>query len=290
MARFNIRPYIFIAPALIYLGIWIFYPILNALVLSFFDSPTGRSRDYFWVGIENYIKLLQDDLFLKSLYHNIIWVLLSIALPVVLGLLLAVLLSGRGRTRLVYASIFFIPHTVAAVCAAIVWRWIYDPSIGPLNWLLETIGLAGRPWLADESIVLIAVNMIGSWSYYGFCVLIFMAGLQNISPELYDAAKIDGAGALQQFFYVTIPLLRNAITFVLVYTIIGSMKFFDLIFVATNGGPNEASTVVGLRIYWYSMREGRFNYAATMSTILTVVILVLSVAVIRQIVTEDEED
>ena len=290
MNRFNIRPYIFIAPALIYLAVWIFYPIVNALVLSFYDSPTGRSRDYFFVGVENFIKLFRDDLFIKSLWHNIIWVLLSIAIPVVLGLLLAVMLSGRGRTRLVYASVYFIPHTVAAVCAAIVWRWIYDPSIGPLNHLLEAIGLEGRPWLADESIVLIAVNMIGSWSYYGFCVLIFMAGLQNISPELYDAAKIDGAGALQRFLYVTIPLLRNAITFVLVYTIIGSMKFFDLIFVATNGGPNEASTVVGLRIYWHSMREGRFNYAATMSTILTIVILLLSVVVIRQIVTEDAED
>ena len=290
MTRFNIRPYIFIAPAFIYLCIWIFYPIINALVLSFYDSPTGRSRDYFWVGIDNYSKLLQDDLFIKSLYHNIIWVLLSIALPVSLGLLLAVLLSGRGPTRLVYASVYFIPQTVAAVCAAIVWRWIYDPSIGPLNHFLEALGLSGRPWLADESIVLIAVNMIGSWGYFGFCVLIFMAGLQNISPELYDAAKIDGAGALQQFFYITIPLLRNAIIFVLVYTIIGSMKFFDLIFVATNGGPNEASTVVGLRIYWHSMREGRFNYAATMSTILTIVILALSVVVIRQIVTEDAED
>ena len=289
MARFNIRPYIFIAPALIYLAIWIFYPILNAFVLSFFDSPTGRSRDYFWVGIDNFRKLLQDDLFLKSLYHNIIWVLLSIAIPVVLGLLLAVVLSGRGRSRLIYASIYFIPQTVASVCAAIVWRWIYDPSIGPLNHMLEAIGLTGRPWLADESIVLIAVNMIGSWSYFGFCVLIFMAGLQNISPELYDASKIDGAGALQRFVSITIPLLRNAITFVLVYTIIGSMKFFDLIFVATNGGPNEASTVVGLRIYWHSMREGRFNYAATMSTILTVVILALSVVVIRQIVSDERD-
>jgi raffinose/stachyose/melibiose transport system permease protein len=207
-----------------------------------------------------------------------------------LGLLLAVLLSGRDKSRLVYASIYFIPQTVAAVCAAIVWRWIYDPSIGPLNHLLEAIGLSGRLWLADESIVLIAVNMIGSWSYYGFCVLIFMAGLQNISPELYDAATIDGAGAVQRFFYVTIPLLHNAIVFVLVYTIIGSMKFFDLIFTATNGGPNEASTVVGLRIYWHSIREGRFNYAATMSTILTVVILLLSVVVIRQIVSDDAEE
>ena len=219
----------FIAPALIYLGIWIFYPIINALVLSFYDSPTGRSRDYFWVGIDNFRKLLGDDLFLKSLYHNIIWVLLSIAIPVVLGLLLAVLLSGRDKSRLVYASIYFIPQTVAAVCAAIVWRWIYDPSIGPLNHLLEAIGLSGRLWLADESIVLIAVNMIGSWSYYGFCVLIFMAGLQNISPELYDAATIDGAGAAASDSSMS-PFLCycNAIVFVLVYTIIGSMKFFRL--------------------------------------------------------------
>ena len=287
MARFNIRPYIFIAPALIYLGIWIFYPIFNALHLSFFDSPTGRSRDYFYVGLDNFRKLLADDLFLKSLYHNVIWVLLSIAIPVVLGLLLAVLLSGRERTRLIYASAYFIPQTIAAVIAAIVWRWIYDPSLGPLNQLLEAIGLSGRHWLADESIVLIAVNMIGSWTYFGFCVLIFMAGLQNISPELYDAAKIDGAAALQQFIYVTIPMLRNAIIFVLVYTIIGSMKFFDLIFVATNGGPNESSTVVGLRIFQHSMREGRFNYAATMSTVLTIIILLLSVVVIRQIVAEE---
>ncbi len=288
MTRSRVTPLLFIAPALIYLSIWIFYPIVNAFYLSFLDSPTGRSRDYFWVGLNNFLSLFQDDLFLKSLWHNIIWVLLSIAIPVVLGLLLAVLLAERERTRLLYASIYFIPQTVAAVIAAIVWRWIYDPTLGPLNQFLEAVGLTGRQWLADESIVLIAVNMIGSWMYFGFCVLIFMAALQNISPELYDAAKIDGADAWRRFLYISIPLLRNAIIFVLIYTIIGSMKFFDLIYVATNGGPNEASTVVGLRIYWHSMREGRFNYAATMSTVLTVIILLLSVVVIRQIVNEEK--
>ncbi|MBK8034634.1 MAG: sugar ABC transporter permease [Chloroflexi bacterium] len=286
----KIKPLLFIAPALIYLGIWIYYPIIRNFVLSFMDAPTPRSRDYFFVGLKNYATLFQDEVFLGAVWHNIIWVLLSIAIPVVIGFLLAVLLSGRRRSRLIYASIYFIPHTVAALIVAIVWRWIYDPNIGPLNQGLELLGLAGwtRHWLADESIVLFCLNMMGSWSYVGFVVLIFLAGLQNISPELYEAAKLDGANAVQQLIRLTIPLLRNTIMFVVVYTIINSMKFFDLVFVATNGGPNDASQIVGVYIYNIFLREGRINYGATMSTVLTAIILVSSIFIIRHIVRDQE--
>lgn len=289
--RSKVKPLLFISPALLYLGIWIYYPIVRNLYLSFLDAPTPRSRNYFFVGLQNYARLLQDDVFLKSLWHNIQWVLLSIAIPVVVGLLLAVMLAGRRRTRLFYAGIYFIPQTIAAVIAAIVWRWIYDPNIGPLNRALELVGLSAltQQWLADESVVLVAVNMVGSWTYVGFCVLIFMAGLQNISPTIYDAAMIDGANALQRFFYITLPLLRNTILFIIVYTIIGSMKFFDLIFVATKGGPNNASYVVGLYIYNLFLHQGRTNYAATMSTVLTAIILVLSIMLIRNIIRSDQE-
>lgn len=288
--RSKIKPLLFISPALIYLGIWIFYPIVRNVYLSFLDAPTPRSRNYFFVGLQNYIRLFQDELFYKSLWHNVIWVLLSIAIPVVLGLLLAVLLAGRGRTRVFYAGIYFIPQTIAAVIAAIVWRWIYDPNFGPLNRALEGIGLSvlAQQWLAKESLVLVSVNMIGSWTYVGYCVLIFMAGLQNINPNLYEAAMIDGANAVQNFFYITLPLLRNTILFIVVYTIIGSMKFFDLIYVATNGGPNDASQVLGLYIYNLFLRQGRVNYAATMSTVLTVIILLFSIFVIRNIIRDQE--
>jgi raffinose/stachyose/melibiose transport system permease protein len=288
--RSRVKPLLFIAPALVYLGIWIYYPILRNAYLSFLDAPTPRSRDYFFVGLQNYVRLAQDELFIKSLLHNIIWVLLSIAIPVVLGLLLAVLLAGR-RSRLIYAGIYFIPQTIAAVIAAIVWRWIYDPNIGPLNQLLEALGLGilAQQWLANESLVLVCVNMMGSWTYLGFCVLIFLAGLQNINPTLYEAAMIDGANAVQQFFFVTIPLLRGTILFILVYTIIGSMKFFDLIFVATKGGPNNASYVIGLYIYQLFLHQGRTNYAATMSTVLTGIILLFSILIIRNIISEEEK-
>lgn len=289
--RSKVKPLLFISPALLYLGIWIYYPIVRNLYLSFLDAPTPRSRDYFFVGLQNYVRLFQDELFFTSLWHNVLWVLLSIAIPVGLGLLLAVLLSGRRHTRLFYAGIYFIPQTIAAVIAAIVWRWIYDPNFGPLNRALEGLGLSvlAQQWLAKESLVLVSVNMIGSWTYVGFCVLIFMAGLQNINPNLYDAAMIDGANALQRFFYITLPLLRNTISFIVVYTIIGSMKFFDLIYVATNGGPNDASQVLGLYIYNLFLRQGRVNYAATMSTVLTIIILLFSIFVIRSII-RDQED
>lgn len=288
MPKLRVKPLLFIAPALLYLGIWIYYPIVSNAILSFLDAPTPRSRDYFFVGLQNYFKLFQDEVFRKALWHNIVWVLLSIAVPVVIGFLLAVLLSSRRRTRLIYSSIYFIPQTVAALIVAIVWRWIYDPNIGPLNKGLEALGLGAltRNWLADQSIVLVCVNMMGSWMYVGFTVLLFLAGLQNISPELYEAAKLDGANALQQLVYLTIPLLRNTILFVIVYTIIGSMKFFDLVFVATNGGPNDASQVVGVYIYDLFLRQGRINYAATMSTVLTVIILLASVFVIRNILSD----
>lgn len=288
--RSSVKPLLFISPALLYLAVWIYYPIVNNLYLSFLDAPTPRSRDYFFVGLQNYIRLFQDELFLRSLWHNIAWVLLSIAIPVVLGLLLAVLLAGRNRTRLFYAGVFFIPQTIAAVIAAIVWRWIYDPNIGPLNRALEGVGLSAltQQWLANESLVLVSVNMMGSWTYVGFCVLIFMAGLQNINPQLYDAAMIDGANSLQRFFYITIPLLRSTILFIIVFTIIGSMKFFDLIFVATKGGPNNASYVVGLYIYNLFLHQGRINYAATMSTVLTAIILLFSIVLIRNIISERE--
>ena len=151
------------------------------------------------------------------------------------------------------------------------------------------LGALQQFWLGDEQLALVSVNMIGSWGYFGFCTLIFLAGLQNIDPDLHEAARIDGAGPFQRFFYITLPLLKNTILFVAVYTIIGSMKFFDLIYVTTNGGPNESSQVVGVYMYDLFLRQGEVNYAASMSTVLTVIILLLSIVVIRNLAGQQQE-
>jgi raffinose/stachyose/melibiose transport system permease protein len=272
-----LAPYVFLAPALLYLGLWIYYPIAQNGVLSTLSPEAGRESAVQFVGLDNYQRLISDDLFLRALSHNLIWVALSIIVPVTIGLVLAVLLVHR-RARLFYATVFFLPATVAPIMAAIIWGWIYNPTFGALNQGLDLVGLGSltRPWLGDAGSALVAVNMIGSWGYYGFCTLIFLAGLQGIDPEIYDAARIDGAGPLQQFWRVTIPLLRPTIVFVLVYTVIGSMKFFDIIYVATKGGPDNATQIVAVYMFDLFIRQGQVHYAATMSTVLTAIILVLS--------------
>ena len=285
----NRNAYFFILPGFLYLSVWLFFPILNNFYLSLLDAETARSRDYFFVGLDNYKELFQDKIFWRALSHNIIWVILSILIPLVLGLVLAAMLYNM-RSRLFYASIFFIPHTFALIITAIVWRWMYHPKYGLINQTLDNLGLGyfKMHWLGDENVALIAVNMMGSWSYYGFCVLIFLAGLQNIDPTLNDAAKIDGAGPIQRFFKITIPLLRNTFMFLIIWTIIGSMRFFDLIFVATNGTPNLATDITGLYIYRLIMQQGRVTYAGSISVILTIIILTMSIFVIRNLMRENE--
>ena len=289
MTNLNKNAYYFLFPALIYLAIWLFYPLFNNAYLSLLDAETARSRDYFFVGLDNYSELIRDQIFWRALLHNIIWVILSIFIPLLIGLILAAILYNM-RSRLFYASIFFIPHTFALIITAIVWRWIYHPKYGLINQTLDNLGLGffKMHWLGDENIALVAVNMMGSWSYYGFCVLIFLAGLQNIDPTLNDAAKIDGAGPIQRFFKITVPLLKNTFMFLVVWTIIGSMRFFDLIFVATNGTPNLATDITGLYIYRLIMQQGRVTYAGTISVILTLFILAMSFFVIKNLMRENE--
>ncbi|MCB1498757.1 MAG: sugar ABC transporter permease [Bauldia sp.] len=281
-ARGRLGPYLFLGPAILYLAIWVYYPIAKNFYLSFFTAGASRSDAPQFVGLANYQRLLSDDLFFRALMHNLAWVALSIVIPVVIGLVLAVLLVER-RARLFYAAVFFLPVTVAPIMAAIVWGWIYNPTFGALNQFLAVVGLGGlaQPWLADPATALVAVNMIGSWGYYGFCALIFLAGLQGIDPEIYDAARIDGANSFRRFWSITLPLLKPTLVFVLVYTIIGSMKFFDIIYVATKGGPDNSTQIVAVYMFDLFIRQGEQHYAAAMSMVLTAIILVMSLLVIR---------
>lgn len=275
-------PYLLILPALLYIGVWILYPIGKTFYLSFFSAPTTHSRDYFFVGLRNYLQMATDKIFWTSLWHNILWVGLSIAIPFMIGLLLAVTLVNR-KTRLLYATIYFVPMTVAFIIAAVVWGWIYNPVFGALNRFFEYVGLESlkRGWLGDPNTALLAVNMIGNWGYFGFCTLIILSGLQGVDPVLYDAANIDGAGSVQKFLHVTLPAIRHTLYFLIVYTAIGSMKFFDLIYIATKGGPHHASEIVAVYMFDLFIRQGEINYAASLSVMLTLIIMVLSILMIR---------
>jgi len=282
MQRKKAHPYLLVLPALLYIGVWILYPMAKTFYLSFFSAPMVFSTDYFYVGLQNFSQMITDSIFWLTLRHAVLWVLLTLAIPFMVGLALAQILAYR-RTRLFYATIYFIPMTISFIIAATVWGWIYNPVFGGLNIFLESLGLRGftRQWLADPNLALFCLNMIGSWGYFGFCTLIILSAYQGVNPSLHDAAKVDGANSLQRFLHVTLPSIKYTLYFLLVFSVIAAMKTFDLVFVSTKGGPHHATEIVAVYVFHLLLVEGEINYAATLSATLTLIILVLTVFMTR---------
>jgi len=187
--------------------------------------------------------------------------------------------------------VLFLPQVISMVVVGVIWRWIFNPQFGPLNILLNSVGLSSltRAWLGDFALALPAVGSIGTWVQYGFCMILFLAGMQHISEEYYEASSLDGANAFQQFVHVTIPGLRAEIGVALVTTIIAALRVFDLVYVTTRGGPGNATLVVGFLIYRSAFQQNRIGYASAIATILMLIILGISL-LIRRFQTGNEEN
>ncbi|MFN8224437.1 MAG: sugar ABC transporter permease [Gaiellales bacterium] len=275
----------FVAPALLVYCVIVLRPLVDAVRTSFYQWDGFGPLDDF-VGLDNYRRSFDDSLFWKSLVHTLEWIALSVPLGVGLGLLTAVLLSGRVRGRTLMRTIFFLPVVQASAVIALSWRWIYSP-LGPVTTLLDKAHLGfltyDSGFLGSETWALPAVAVAGAWAGFGFGMVIFLAGIQSIDPELYDAAEVDGAGAWSRFRHVTMPGLRDVTTTVLVLSIIGSFLVFDLLFILTPGGGLLQSTqVLGTLIYYRAFNGAtingfnEFGYAAALSVILMVIVFALS--------------
>lgn len=274
----------------IYLG-FIFYPILETVRTSFF-AWNGFSALRDWVGLENYRTVFSDAQFADAFLHNLIFILFFCILPVLLGLLLASLLTRKALPGMTFfRTVLFLPQVISMVVVGVIWRWIFNPQFGPLNILLNSVGLSSltRAWLGDFALALPAVGSIGTWVQYGFCMILFLAGMQHISEEYYEASSLDGANAFQQFVHVTIPGLRAEIGVALVTTIIAALRVFDLVYVTTRGGPGNATLVVGFLIYRSAFQQNRIGYASAIATILMLIILGISL-LIRRFQTGNEEN
>lgn len=273
----------FILPALVFYIIFLVIPIMGTLRYSFFNWD-GASPTMQFVGLGNYIQLIHDALFWESLGHNLFWIVSTIAIPVFLGLILASMLSMKWiKGRTIFRVTYFIPSVVSLVAVGIIWDWIYDPQYGILNAVLRTIGLSvlQAPWLGDASTVLPALIVAGSWTYYGFCMVIFLAALQGIDPAFFEAARMEGASSFQTFIHITVPLLKNAITLVVLNSLIGSFKVFDIIYVMTKGGPFHSSEVVSTYMYTNAFEMNRVGYGAAISIFLALIIAFASILYIR---------
>jgi multiple sugar transport system permease protein len=276
--KFQIRRalwgYLFALPWI--LGLILFWagPTLASFYFSFTNFEViGAAR---WIGLENYIRAFtRDDLFWPSLGRTFTFTIINV--PAVVGgaLMLAILLNQKLKGTNIFRTIFFVPHLLPAVAIAVLWTYLMQPRLGPINMMLRDIGVSSPPnWLASASSALYAVTLITIWAGMGGnTMLIFLAGLQGVPQELYEAADMDGASALSKFWNVTIPLLTPTIFLVLVLAIIAALKVFTTAWVATQGGPSYSTWFFALHIYTQAFQYFRLGYGSALAWVLAVIIL-----------------
>lgn len=270
-----------VIPALIFYAVFSIYPIIGGIALSFYRWDGAGPKVS--AGFGNYLFAFRDRIVAKAFWNNTLYTLGILLGGVFIGLLLAVSLTRNFRGRNVYKTTFFVPRILTQVVVAMVWSWIFNPFFGPLQFIGKVlrIPLFTKGWLGNPQLALPALIFAGSWTYFGFCMVIFLAGLANIDLTLFDAAKIDGANNWQIFFSITIPQLRPIITMVVLYTIIDSFKVFDLVYLLTKGGPGNATQIVSTYVYQKAFSEAQVGYGASIAVILTVFLVVLSAGYIK---------
>ena len=273
----NTTGLVFILPALVMYGIFFIIPFITSIYYSL-TSWNGYDPVKEFVGLQNYARLLNDPMIWASFSHNLIWIAIGSFAPIMIALPLAYLMSNIKRGRLIFQTAFFMPYILSGVLIGVIWGWIYNPVFGILNYLLNMVGLGflSRGWLGDPNLALYAVLVAAIWGYFGFCVVILMAGLQNINIDLIDAAKIDGANSSQVFLSVVIPQLRNIINMLIVLNLIGGFNVFDLIKIMTSGGPANHTEVIATYNFDISFQQFNIGYGAAISLIMTVLSLVIS--------------
>ena len=275
--------YWFILPALIFYIGFVVIPIIVNTYYSMHEWD-GANPVKTFIAFGNYANLLKDEIFWKALYHNIFWIITSMVLPVGTGLILAVLLaSERIKFKLLFRVCYFIPAVLSLTIVAYIWDWIYNPSFGVLNTIFNNIGLSGfnPSWLGNEFLVLPSLVVAGSWTYYGFCMVVFLAAIQGIAPEYFEVALLEGASQLQVLRKVTIPLIKNAITLMVINTLIGSFKVFDIIYLLTKGGPYNSSEVIATYVFKASFSLYKVGYGSAMAMVLALIIAIFSIVYIR---------
>jgi raffinose/stachyose/melibiose transport system permease protein len=268
---------VYVLPGLLVYAIFVLIPIASAVVVSLTEW-NGLAVPVF-IGFQNYVNLFADSRFYLALGNNAQFIIFYCVLPLIIGICLAAIISMiRQRERLVLRTLLFMPYIMPTAVLGIIWQWLYNPAFGPLNQFLKAIGLGAIaiPWLGSFTFVLPAVGAVATWYFFGFCMVIFLTGMQRIDPQFYDAARVDGARGWQSFFYITLPSLLPEIRVVLLLTIIASIKSFDLIFTMTRGGPGNATLVPNIYMYQLGFQLNRYGYAAAVALIGAVLVFTVN--------------
>ncbi|MBM7661762.1 putative chitobiose transport system permease protein [Bacillus mesophilus] len=280
MRRSLLTPYLFLIPGCIILGAFIFYPMLNAIWLSFTDYNMITEPSF--VGLDNYKEIFQDDMFWKVLFQTFLYLFIVVPSLVILPIFLAILVNQKIKGIGFFRSAYYVPVVTSMVVVGITWKWVYADK-GVLNYLLDSMGIISGPihWLTSPSTSIFAVMAVTVWKGLGYYMVIYLAGLQSIPSDLYEAADIDGASKLQQIFHITIPLLMPSIMIVSIMSSISAMKVFEEIFVMTGGGPLNSSKTLVFYIYEEAFGNLQMGYASAAGVILFLITLILSIINIK---------
>ncbi|MFJ6015577.1 carbohydrate ABC transporter permease [Streptomyces sp. NPDC092952] len=260
-----------VAPALLHASLWIGLPVVASVVLAFtkYDVLTAPQ----FVGLDNFREMLGDTVFRKSVVNTVVYTFFTVPFGMLLGLLVALALHTGLRARGIFRTAVFLPQVTATVAIALVWLWIYNPGNGLLNTLLSFLGIDGPAWLSSTTWAMPSVILVGIWQGIGMKMLIYLAALQSLPKELYEAASVDGASRVRQFFSITLPLLKPATFFVLITSMISAFQSFDQIYILTDGGPANSTTMMTYEIYKSAFREFRVGYACAQSLVLFVLLM-----------------
>ena len=268
----------YVLPALALTALFIAYPIVATIRGSFLDWD-GISGIKLWVGLDNYAEMLGgvDPYFWSAVRNTLLWVGVTVPAQIVIGMGMALLLNGAFRGRVIYRTVFFLPAILSSAVVAFAWGWVFNPEAGLATRLLQSVGFDGQAWLIDQTSALAAAMTISVWRYMGFTMLFYLAAMQMIPKELYDAARVDGASWWKQAWHITIPLLRPMTALVSLLGVIGALKEFEIIYILTRGGPAHATDLISIQIFQKAFAEGRPGYAAALATSLMVITAVLAV-------------
>ncbi|MDM9384795.1 sugar ABC transporter permease [Chlorogloeopsis sp. ULAP01] len=269
----TVAAWFFLAPALIFLGIFVLWPIAYLFYLSF-TAGSFTSAGTHWVGLKNYLRLLFTSDFWQVIFNTVYFTIATVLPSLVIPLVLAVLLNQNLALRGLLRGAYFLPSIISLVAAGLGFRWLFQNN-GPVNGLLETIGIDPIPWLGSTIWAMPVLIILSIWKQLGFNLVVFLAGLQTIPSSRYEAAELDGANAWQQFWHITLPGLQPTIVFAFVTTMIFTLRSFEQVYVITGGGPLNSTNLLVYYIYQEAFGQFDFGYAAAAATVLLAVTLVL---------------
>lgn len=284
-----IMGYILILPALLFFCVFFAYSLVQAVHYSTLDWDGVTQQVY--VGFQNYIDLFRDSVFWKAFINNVFYTIGILAFGVLPGLMLAYVLSRPGvRGRTIFRSAYFFPRIVSAVVYGAVWKWMYDPRNGLLTMIIDFFGGNGSDFAITGNVntAMLGVTITGGWTYFGFCMVIFIAAFMGVDLELEEAARLDGASKWQMFYRVTLPQIKPVINTVLIYTVIDCFKVYDLVLVMTSGGPNDSTQIMTYYIYKQAFTFNKFGYGSA-AAILLGLFMVFFTVVYNKLIGKEED-